>query len=229
MAALSRVWKLGDVYSRIANRCKNIENFNLEPESILRIMRLRINAVHAAAISAGKKYYYHAKSGTVASGQIDISGENFFEVQSLCYENGTQSRSYIECISPTHFNNERTAWNHETKVNGRYWFLVQGSDKILVYQGTDVVSKETALTIYGVRYPETDFSMQDVEDNNKYVDLPEFLVPPFADICAADAIKEQNLSIPQDLNGNFEAMIGSMTDRIAQTEAAAAAQKKDTL
>ena len=76
--ALSKVFKVGDFYARAANRCRQVEDFQLDENSLCSIAQMEIIGNFAAASSSIRRDFQTHKAmavvdGGTASPHIDIS------------------------------------------------------------------------------------------------------------------------------------------------------------
>ena len=235
MAALSKLVKVGDFYARVANRCRHIDNFVLDEQALLEIAKMEILANFSAANSSLRKYY-HTKDAIALDGAavakeatIDISAKNYFDVTNVSYG---MSKMYHPAKSVTEFVNVQSDEAHQTLSEGRYWFLEQGGDLILIFAGTVPVAAdaEKTLNIWHVRYPAlTDLTLTAVAANTAYIDVPDFMIAFFYIATAIAAIKEQNLSVPDNLANEMTTVIANLSDKLTKEEMAIAQAKVDNL
>jgi|GEM_PF-3973059 hypothetical protein len=220
--ALSKVFKVGDFYARAANRCNQVEDFQLDENSLCSIAQMEIIGNFAAASSSIRRDYQTHKSMTVvdpstASPHIDISNESIYDVTNISVG---MTRLYHHAKSITEFVNVNAPESHEQKTHGRYWYAAPGEDRILLMRGTDAIASDgAALNVWYIRYPDLSaMNMEGVKANTVYVDLPTWCVPYFIVATAISAVKEQGLNVPQSLANEMTGIIGGLSDKLAKEE-----------
>lgn len=221
MAALNKVIKVGDFYARVANRCKQVENFEHDENSLCVIIGMEIIANFTAAHSSMRRdFFMHEELpvvGTASAAHIDISTKSYFDVTNVSHG---MTRQYHHAKSMTDFLNKQASEAHEQKVDGRYWYAEPGTDKILLFRGTDALAKaEASLSVFAVRYPDISiFTMDNVRANTLFVDLPLWAIPFTVSASAISAVKEQNLGVPQSMQNEMTGIMASLGDKMAAEE-----------
>jgi hypothetical protein len=220
---LSKIFTWGNMIARVENRCGNVPEFNMEPQSIIEVAKMRIMAHYTAANAGLRNAYHNADACPVVSGAIDLTAKNYFDVTGVGFG---YKQPYLPAKNITHFQKVQMATAFETKINGRYWQLLDGV--MMIFQGSGVAAEST-LNIFNIRYPVLDVTLADIVANTKMVDLPDWIIPFTTLDIAVECLKEKNLSVPSDMSQGLEGIVAGISDKLAASENAASQMNVDSL
>jgi hypothetical protein len=225
MASLSKLYKVGDYMSRVEDGCKNLENFQMERKQLVDIARQDILTTYMEANSVLRRYYHAKEALAVLNAAINITTKNYFDITAITFG---LTQPYLKRSTPEEFVAVQSPTSHTHLAEGRYWLWLQGSDQILVFQGSGIT--EASLNVWHIRYPDLSmFTIAAWTANTAFVDIPDGFVPYSIASAKVAAVKEKGMEVPADWNQQLQQAVSGVADRVIAGEALAEKLGKDVL
>lgn len=231
---LSKNWTWKRLYGRVAVRLGQIDEFKMEPESLLQIGRMTIDEVFVNVVASfKKKFHRHGPFPVTADGDgqklINLGDSMIFEVADVMFLSANGNRPYRTVGNSTALANCKVAWNPESAETGRAWYPELGSDTplIRIHQGS-AVTTEGILNVWYIRYPDTNITMADVESGTLKVDFPDELITYIAAKWIQTALFEKNMGVPENM-ADIMATINGLDAKLLQTDQAEKVARVNTL